>query len=227
MSSLIMHICISNVIKNKYNLSNYFLLGILLPDIYKLFPDTHRRVTHFIKEVIINDEIKGIIEIERFINEYYKKVKDGSKEEYEIFLGYLAHLQEDIIWFDEYIDRYKKQSIKKYHEKDYLKNVFVQVYKEYPIADRTLMAKCNISAEELKELKKDIIELALKSSLLKKEEVAKLIENNLFLHDVEENVIQEYITNEDMSEYYNRALKQTDNIVFKYLVDNNLYNIKK
>lgn len=99
MSSIIMHIYISKRIQEELNLSNKFLAGSVLPDMIKI-KTMDRNGTHYIKEV--ENSTKKLPDLEKFLEENKDKFND------EIVLGYYAHLIEDKIWFDKYIDSFAK-----------------------------------------------------------------------------------------------------------------------
>lgn len=99
MSSIIMHIYISKKIKEELNLSNKFLAGSVLPDMIKI-KTKDRSGTHYIKNV--ENSTKRLPDLERFLDENKDKLND------EITLGYYAHLIEDELWFDKYIDTFAK-----------------------------------------------------------------------------------------------------------------------
>ena len=85
MGSLIMHIAASKIVKEKYNLSNKFMAGCIMPDIYAKC-GIDRDETHF-----INSSDSNIPNISAFIRKYENELNN------EIILGYLAHLIEDKI----------------------------------------------------------------------------------------------------------------------------------
>ena len=93
MSSLKMHIAISTKLKEKFSFGNDFLLGAILPDIYKiLLKEGNLRKTHF--------------EIEKYIPNINKFCEEYKNKKSEIVYGYLAHLVQDKVWFDEYVRKY-------------------------------------------------------------------------------------------------------------------------
>ena len=59
MSSLKMHMAISQKIKDEFNYSNMFLLGAILPDIIKLIIK-NRKISHFEKD--------GIIDLDKYMS---------------------------------------------------------------------------------------------------------------------------------------------------------------
>lgn len=99
MSSIIMHIYISKRVQEELNLSNKFLAGSVLPDMIKI-KTMDRKGTHYIKEV--ENSTKRLPDLEKFLDENKGRFND------EIVLGYYAHLIEDKIWFDKYIDSFAK-----------------------------------------------------------------------------------------------------------------------
>lgn len=52
MGSLLIHVCVSNIVKEKLNLSNKFLVGTVMPDLIKL--ETGNRLgSHYLKKLYI------------------------------------------------------------------------------------------------------------------------------------------------------------------------------
>ena len=100
MSSYIMHICTSDIVKRKLNLTDKFVYGSALPDILKEISQD-RNGTHYIQKVIVNGEKRNLPNIQNAINSL-------QIEDKEIKMGYIAHLLEDLIWFNEFIPRYAK-----------------------------------------------------------------------------------------------------------------------
>jgi hypothetical protein len=94
-----MHIYISQKIQKELNLSNRFLAGSILPDMIKIM-SSDRSGTHYLKEY--NHGMKLLPDLDRFLEENKEKLKD------EVILGYYAHLIEDRIWFDTYVDKFAK-----------------------------------------------------------------------------------------------------------------------
>ncbi|MBR5227635.1 MAG: zinc dependent phospholipase C family protein [Clostridia bacterium] len=121
MSSYVMHLCISNKIKENLNLTDKFLYGSVLPDIIKEITGD-REGTHFLKESIVEGQLRKLPQIEKAIAE----LDIGDKE---IKLGYIAHLIEDYIWFSEYIPKFTKKVSNE--EIKYLKDGTIHSIEEY------------------------------------------------------------------------------------------------
>ena len=100
MASLIMHLAISNKLKEIYNFSDDFLVGAMAPDLLKIIYTKDK--THYTKEIQLDGEIIRFPDIDKFLSENI-----GKNDEY--FLGYLSHLVQDKIWFGEYIPRIAKR----------------------------------------------------------------------------------------------------------------------
>ena len=90
MGSFSMHIAISKKLKEKFSFGDDFILGTVLPDLYKILLK-NREITHFEEE----NSREWIPNVEKFCEEYKDK-------QTEIVYGYLAHLVQDKIWFKEY-----------------------------------------------------------------------------------------------------------------------------
>ena len=101
MGSLLMHVCVSNIVKEKLNLTNKFLVGTVMPDLIKLEKD-ERTKSHYLKKFVYNNGVKELPDINKFITDNKDNLNDEEK------LGYLAHLIEDRIWFEKYIPKYIK-----------------------------------------------------------------------------------------------------------------------
>ena len=100
MSSYIMHMCISDIVKRKLNLTYKFVYGSILPDVIKSITGD-RDITHFIKHVIVDGDRRSLPDLQKAINDL--KIEDN-----EIRIGYIAHLLEDLIWFNDFIPAYAK-----------------------------------------------------------------------------------------------------------------------
>lgn len=98
MSSYIMHICVSDIVKRKLKLTDKFVYGSILPDNIKGITGD-RDGTHYIEHVIVDGDRRSLPNIQRAINEL--DIQDK-----EIRLGYIAHLVEDLIWFNDFIPTY-------------------------------------------------------------------------------------------------------------------------
>lgn len=100
MSSYIMHTVVSNIVKEKLNLTDKFVYGSILPDILKT-KCQDRDKTHYIKEVRIDGDVRHLPDID-------EALKDVDFKDKEINMGYIAHLIEDHIWFNLFIPSYAK-----------------------------------------------------------------------------------------------------------------------
>lgn len=211
MSSFKMHLVISKNIQKKLNFGNEFLLGALLPDLYKLLYHD-REKTHFENA----DEYEHLPNIENFCKKYLETKS-------EIKYGYLSHLIEDKIWFHEYI--FKKYVLKendeKYiYKKDFSKHTFEEylndMYTDYSIIDEYIKEVEKIDvyriAEELKECAKRIQIVDWKEIVDKIDEV--------FIKDYKkENINSErtFISTEDYNEYIQKSTDEVIKVISKYM----------
>jgi len=203
MSSYIMHLCISNIIKEKYNLSNKFIYGSIFPDLLKELGE-ERSKTHFTAQVEDKYGIKYLPQIEVAENE----LKD--KLEYETYLGYMAHLIEDYIWFDKYIPMYTKKINEKqviYHKDNTLHSIEEyrkDIYSDYRFYAKYIIDKYNLN------LNKTINDI----NCLLNDNESKIFMKNI---SVDVNVSNEaiLIDKQSVDDYINEAAKQVNELILK------------
>ena len=151
MSSIISHVYISNILKEKYNLGDEFLYGTILPDIlHKAIKAQTREMTHYLRHGILYDSEGDYPDIERFIIENTEILPKS-----QMMQGYLAHLIEDMLWFSIYIPKMTIEKDKKtiiykkdnsVHTDDEFRN---DIYSDYTIIDRYKLKKTNLNLDEL------------------------------------------------------------------------------
>lgn len=151
MSSIISHVYISNILKEKYNLGDEFLYGAILPDIlHKAIKAQTREMTHYLRHGILYGSEGDYPDIERFIIENTEILPKS-----QMMQGYLAHLIEDMLWFSIYIPKMTIEKDKKtiiykkdnsVHTDDEFRN---DIYSDYTIIDRYLLKKTNLNLDEL------------------------------------------------------------------------------
>ena len=150
MSSIISHIYMGNILKQKYNLNDEFLYGSIMPDVLTRTIDGQNKViTHYLRHGILYGSEGDYPDIERFLNEY-KYILPNSK----MMQGYVSHLIEDMLWFSVYlldtptdgkIIFNKDNSI---HTDPEFKSA---IYSDYPLIDRYLIKKSNLNILNLRE----------------------------------------------------------------------------
>lgn len=98
MASVLIHMAVAKKIneKIKYNEKD-LLLGVIAPDIGKDI-NIPRKISHF------TDGISSTPNIDLFLKKYKAKLNNS----YE--MGYFIHLLTDVVWFDEFIKNYEKES---------------------------------------------------------------------------------------------------------------------
>lgn len=116
-----MHICISNIIKSELGLTDKFVYGSILPDNIK-YVTGERDKTRYIESKIIDGESRELPNIMLAIKAL--DIKDR-----EIKLGYIAHLVEDYVWFNNYIPKYAK--VLDINKIQYLKDGSIHTTEEY------------------------------------------------------------------------------------------------
>lgn len=151
MSSIISHVYISNILKEKYKLGNEFLYGAILPDIlHKAIKAQTREMTHYLRHGILYGSEGDYPDIERFIIENTEILPKS-----QMMQGYLAHLIEDMLWFSIYIPKMTIEKDKKniIYKKDNSVHTDEQfrsdIYSDYTIMDRYLLKKNDLNIEKL------------------------------------------------------------------------------
>jgi len=198
MSSIIMHIYISLKVQKELNLSNKFLAGAILPDMIKIMTKS-KDITHYIKEYECGDKIIKLPDLEKFLQDNKDKLND------EVTLGYYAHLIEDKIWFDEYIDSFAKcidkenilyisdNTVHSYQEfkKD--------IYSDYVNVDSYIIEKYNLDIDK--------IILTIKDDL-RGYNVDKIIDENIVFPIKNNDAKVNFISHEFLNEYINESIKK-------------------
>ena len=198
MSSIIMHIYISLKVQKELNLSNKFLAGAILPDMIKMMTKS-KDITHYIKDYKRGEKIIRLPDLEKFLQDNKDKLND------EVTLGYYAHLIEDKIWFDEYIDSFAKcidkenilyisdNTVHSYQEfkKD--------IYSDYANVDNYIIGKDNMDI--------DRIRLTIKNDLIGYN-VDKIIDENIVFPIKSIDEKNNFISHEFLNEYINESIKK-------------------
>lgn len=207
MSSFIMHIAITKKIQQKLGFGTEFLLGSILPDLYKIILKD-RSITHF----QIEDGNEELPNIKKFCEEYKEKRS-------ELVYGYLAHLAEDKLWFHEYIyEKYvRRDGEEQYlYLKDYSKHSSEEfandIYTDYDIIDEYIINKEKLNIEKISEELKNCVE---KIKIPYPEKVKELIEEKIVLNK-NVNVSNKKITffeKKDADEYFECAVKNVEETI--------------
>lgn len=156
MASMIMHICISKLVKDELNLSDKFLAGSVTPDLKKV-AGFDRAITHYLKYTVKDGNVMHLPDLDKFIEENTFKLLDFKT------LGTYAHLIEDKIWFEKFIGKYIK-----WHDEDLglvtnLKTGEVyefdkfskEIYSDYLNLNNKVIKKYNLDIDELSKSIKD------------------------------------------------------------------------
>lgn len=152
MSSIISHIYMGNILKEKYNLNDEFLYGSIMPDVLTRTIDGQNKViTHYLRHGILYGSEGDYPDIERFLNEN-RYILPNSK----MMQGYVSHLIEDMLWFSVYIPSIAtKKDGKIIFNKDNSIHTDPEfksaIYSDYPLIDRYLIKKSNLNILNLRE----------------------------------------------------------------------------
>lgn len=205
MGSIIMHLGISKILKQKYNFSNDFLVGTAAPDIMKKLPNVERNMTHYIKEYENHGKIKRLPDIEKFL-------KDKINEQSDYFYGYLAHLLQDRIWFSKYVpmcadttDEGKDRVIfVKDNSMHTDKEFSLEMYKDYATVGKSILEKTNLDLEEIKiEIKK----------YFNNELINNIVDNEIKMYDVIKNRENCFLTNEMINNFFEDCIEECEKYI--------------
>lgn len=199
MSSIISHIYMGNILKEKYNLNNEFLYGSIMPDVLTRTIDGQNKViTHYLRHGILYGSEGDYPDIERFLNEN-KYILPNSK----MMQGYVAHLIEDMLWFSVYIPSIATKSDGKIifnkdnsiHTDSEFKSA---IYSDYPLIDRYLLKKSNLNILKLRE---EFL------SFTDDNKLKDSIKDNFKLFDIQEKELQ-LISYDMFDQYLNSSIEK-------------------
>ncbi|MDD2376103.1 MAG: zinc dependent phospholipase C family protein [Clostridia bacterium] len=198
MSSIIMHIYISQKVQKELNLSNKFVAGAILPDMIKIMTKS-KDITHYIKEYERGNKIIKLPDLESFLQDNKDKLND------EVTLGYYAHLIEDRIWFDTYVDSFAKCIDKEkilytfdntIHKSEEFKK---DMYSDYINVDSYIIEKDNLDIDKIR--------LSIKDDL-RGYNVDKIIDENVVFPIKNENTKINFISHECLNNYIDESIKK-------------------
>lgn len=204
-SSYIMHICISDIIRRKHKLSEKYLYGCILPDLQKEL-GIDREKTHFTKRIEKEGSIRFLPQIDIATNE----LKD--KLDKEVYLGYISHLIEDYIWFNKYIPKYtiKLNENEVLYLKDNTIHSLVEyrnnVYSDYRYFAKYVINKCEIDLTETLN--------AMKCILNSKEKILLLQNTNINVEILSGAIL---ISKESIDQYIKECVSEVDKFVSNML----------
>lgn len=208
MSSYMMHLCVSNNVKKKLNLTDDFLYGSLLPDILKE-EGQDRNINHYIKKVLVNGEIKKLPDVSKAIMDI-NKFKNK-----QIGLGYIAHLIEDYIWFSIYIPSYAEEKEGRYiYIKDNsihsLEEFNKDIYSDYINSNEYILS---FMKENIKDLKTRLIKIA--DTPKRKANIEKWL-NIPHANGINNNI---FMTKESINSYIETATREVEKVILKLYIN--------
>ena len=206
MASLIMHMVVSDIIKKKFGLSEKFLLGALLPDVFDKLGMT-RNESHYIDR-------KGpeVPNISKFIDANKARLNIND----EITLGYFAHLIEDQVWYNTFITRYVQELMVDQKEVTYKKDKSVHsteefwqtMYKDYDQMDIYICEKYKFNIEDYR--------LSI-SKHIDKPEIKNKIDEILYLRDIDKDRKVVFLNQKEIKQYIDMATLEVNAILRKYI----------
>lgn len=201
MSSLIMHICVSNVIKQKYDYGYEFLYGSIMPDILKISGEDKNKIHYR------TNENYSLYEIDKFVKEKLQREKN------EYNLGYLSHLIQDKL-----LANYTNKKIKetKIDSQEYITYLFDNnslhkkqefldlIHNEYSIIDDYLIRKYALNIDY-------ILKRILRVN--KEEKYEKIIQNELKIHDIIPESHLKIFSILDIEQYIRECVNEFDRYI--------------
>lgn len=201
MSSFIMHIGISNLIKQKYDYGYEFLYGSISPDILSKAGENKDKVHYR-----TNGDY-SLYEIDKFIKEKWQKEKS------EYHLGYLAHLIQDKLLTsyinakikETYIDNQLYITYLFDHDSLHKKQEFLDlIHKEYAILDDYFIKKYDLNLDYLT---KRI------TRINKEEKLEEILVNELKIHEISPESELKIFSILDIEQYIKECVQEFDRYV--------------
>lgn len=206
MGSYLMHIGITEKVRRKLKLSTKFIYGSILPDLVKM-ETGDRTGTHFLKTIEDKDGIKRLPVIDDAISILSDKLDK------EVRLGYIAHLIEDLLWFEKYIPSFATKLEE--GKKQYLADNSVHsaeefskdIYEDYSKINSYMVEKCELEYGKLKEQLKEIMT----------DKEVEFLEKNDHMMNLKEIDTTKVITKDKLDEYIKEAEEKVE-VVIKELL---------
>lgn len=195
MSSIIMHICVSNLVKEELKLPDGFLAGSVLPDLKKMI-GIDRNITHYLKYSVDEDgNVMHLPDLDKFIQDNTFRLSDP------VVLGSYAHLIEDKVWFENFVGKYIKLhdedlgliTMVKTNEICKFEVFSKEMYSDYNNVNNIVISKYNLNLDEIsKKIKSNLKDPTLVTCLVK----ALTLNNDFKLSNK-----RYFITDEDLNDY--------------------------
>lgn len=197
MSSIISHIYMGNILKQKYNLNDEFLYGAIMPDVLtRTIDGQNKAITHYLRHGILYGAEGDYPDIEAYLKENKNLLPHS-----QMMQGYISHLIEDMIWFstcipymtDKKDDKIIFKKDNSVHSEEEFRNA---IYSDYPIIDRYLLKKCDLNISKLQQEFIDFTDdERLKASIKDNFKLFDLKEKDLILisYDMFDNYISQAI----------------------------------
>lgn len=202
MGSIAMHLYISKKIKDEYNFSDNFMIGAVLPDIYKKLTMTREQSHYLIPFTEANNITLMLPDLDRFKRENVSNMTD------DVTKGYFAHLVQDYVWFRFFSGKfvtlvgndengnelltYGKENHSKTHQfSEYLS----QIYSDYSYWDKVLL-----SADDCLKYSNDL------KKYLNDTKFNSIIDNEIIIHNTSKSHIPFFITEETINRYVNASI---------------------
>lgn len=202
MASILLHLCVSNIVKEELCLPNDFFVGSVLPDLLKL-NGKDRNETHYNTKIQTNSDINfGLPNLEMFISKNEAKLTDYKT------IGYYAHLVEDKVWFKKYIynyisqfkDEFKINKVIENGDMDILKPFWRRIYSDYDNNTKYVISNYNLNLEDISKYIIDNLNDSMLVDCYK--DYLKLLERKSEYEKVF------YLTSEDVSNYVKDSVKE-------------------
>ena len=206
MSSYIMHICVSDMVKRKLNLTDKFVYGSILPDNIKKITG-NRDKTHYINNVLVGKYRRSLPNIQQAIEEL-------DIEDKEMRLGYIAHLVEDLIWFKYFIPTYAIDLGK--NKIQYVKDNSIHMddeytstmYSDYSNSSSYVVNKCGVDIQNL---------LSSITNLAENDQHKRLILENTGYPKDTDITNNTFMTKESIDKYIEVCTKEVEKVVLELM----------
>ena len=216
MGSLMMHLYIGERIKEKYKFGNNFLVGILLPDIYKA-TSMSRMASHYLFKY--KDDYGETL----FLPDLVKYMNENSfRKDDEVTIGYYAHLVADYAWFRYFTGKFVTSvgfengeelftyDFENNRKKHTLEEFQSEIHKDYLALNEILYPKIRVNIEELKNLTKNY---------LNEEKFNQAIDRCLSVDSKEEGRPNLFVTENIMNSYLDESVRLFDEYYKKFLAN--------
>ncbi|MEG0872501.1 MAG: hypothetical protein RSE00_00590 [Clostridia bacterium] len=208
MASLILHTCIAKLVKDRLELDDRYYIGNILPGIL-CKKGILKAESHYMNTIELDGKVINIPDIDKFEreNKCELKSKDNS-----ISLGYLSHLLQDKIWYEQFIPKFVAYAengsviYQNDNTKHTLEEFLKDIYLDYAYVDKYIIQKYNV----------DIVQIKKEMLRNTQDKYFSAIDKYFEVAIPQVDRINSFITVEDTERYLEKCLEATLNKLRKY-----------